>query len=85
MNLKLTKIEPGLYEYKAGNREYHICRNEQDRERWDVSCLVDGLCDWQECTWAGLAEVREMIKTDLSENNCPICTLNPLFCDKHSK
>ncbi len=69
MNIRLTRIAPGYYEYKTERREYQISRNPFDRKRWDVDCLIDGLCEWFECTWAGLDDAREMIKADLLETN----------------
>ena len=71
--IKLTRLAPGAYIYKAehaggGTREYIVNRNAEDSTRWDVQCIVDGwIVDWQECTWAGLADVREMILCDLTE------------------
>ena len=29
--------------------------------------------------------LEDMAQYDAEDKDCPICTLNPMFCDKHSK
>ena len=60
-DIKLTRVCAGYYTFKHGGKEYEITRHHDDSKRWNIECLIDGLQEWQESTWGGLADVRDII------------------------